>query len=72
MTAKEITKLAGPHTDRIVEGTKECTFGLANTGMCLECEAEADGVEPDAREYECSECGARAVFGYPELLIYLA
>jgi hypothetical protein len=38
-------------------------------GFCLECGAEAYGVEPDAREYKCEACGARAVYGAEELLL---
>jgi DNA-directed RNA polymerase subunit RPC12/RpoP len=38
-------------------------------GFCLECGAEAYWVEPDAREYECEACGARAVYGAEELLL---
>lgn len=37
-------------------------------GFCLACGEEADGVEPDARRYECEACGAHKVFGYSELL----
>jgi hypothetical protein len=40
-----------------------------NMGFCTACGAEAYGVEPDARRYECEECGARAVYGAEELLI---
>jgi hypothetical protein len=38
-------------------------------GFCLECRAEAFGVEPDARRYRCEACDARAVYGAAELLI---
>jgi hypothetical protein len=38
-------------------------------GYCVECRAEAYGVEPDARRYACESCGARAVYGAEELLI---
>lgn len=38
-------------------------------GFCLECRAEAIGVEPDARRYRCEACDARAVYGAEELLI---
>jgi DNA-directed RNA polymerase subunit RPC12/RpoP len=41
-------------------------------GFCVDCGAEAYNVEPDAREYECEECGAQAVYGAEELLIMLA
>ena len=38
-------------------------------GFCTECGCEHYGVEPDAREYECEECGADKVYGAEELLI---
>lgn len=38
-------------------------------GGCLKCGFEAYGVEPDARNYECEECGHAAVFGLEELLL---
>jgi hypothetical protein len=40
-----------------------------NTGFCLACGAEAYGVEPDARKYECEDCGAHKVYGAEELLL---
>jgi len=41
-------------------------------GFCLNCAAEAYNVEPDARMYECEECGDTAVYGAEELLIMFA
>jgi predicted RNA-binding Zn-ribbon protein involved in translation (DUF1610 family) len=38
-------------------------------GFCTACGAEADGVEPDAREYECESCGEAKVYGAEELLM---
>jgi hypothetical protein len=38
-------------------------------GFCLHCGAEAFGVEPDARNYECEVCGKPRVFGAEELLV---
>jgi hypothetical protein len=38
-------------------------------GFCLACGAEAYGVEPDARRYECEACGQRKVYGAEELLM---
>jgi len=38
-------------------------------GFCTACGAEAYGVEPDAHEYECEECGAMAVYGAGELVL---
>ena len=38
-------------------------------GRCLGCGATADGVEPDAREYLCDECGEHQIYGIEELLL---
>lgn len=38
-------------------------------GFCLACGAEAYGVEPDARQYECECCGECKVYGAEELLM---
>jgi len=51
--------------DRILEAV-EADDSL---GFCIECGADAYGVEPDARRYICEECGKPAVFGAEELLI---
>lgn len=40
-------------------------------GFCVACGAEAFGVEPDARKYECEECGNHAVYGAEELLMMM-
>lgn len=40
-----------------------------NLGFCTACGAEACCVEPDARQYECEQCGENAVYGAEELLI---
>jgi DNA-directed RNA polymerase subunit RPC12/RpoP len=40
-------------------------------GFCLECGAENYGCEPDARKYECEDCGQRAVYGAEECLMML-
>jgi len=39
------------------------------TGFCVNCGAEKDGCEPDARNYPCDECGENEVFGAEELLV---
>jgi hypothetical protein len=41
-------------------------------GFCIACEAEQGGCEPDARNYECQNCGERKVFGAEELLLRMA
>ena len=44
---------------------------LANsdTGWCVACGTEAYGVEPDAREYTCENCGDNSVYGLEELML---
>lgn len=38
-------------------------------GVCLGCGATRECCEPDARQYECDECGERKVYGAQELLL---
>jgi len=38
-------------------------------GICITCGYEQEGVEPDARKYECEDCGERKVYGAEELLL---
>lgn len=38
-------------------------------GICIACGFEQEGVEPDARKYECEECGKHKVYGAEELLM---
>lgn len=38
-------------------------------GWCLGCGNSQEGVEPDARGYECDECGAHRVYGLAELAL---
>ena len=38
-------------------------------GFCIACGAEAYDVEPDARKYECDECGKEKVYGAQEILL---
>jgi predicted RNA-binding Zn-ribbon protein involved in translation (DUF1610 family) len=45
---------------------------LDNPGFCTACGRSAEGVEPDARRYECESCGERAVYGAEELLFEVA
>jgi len=54
--------------DRIIEACEadDCL------GFCIACGADAFGVEPDARRYECEACGAKAVYGAEELLLRVA
>lgn len=54
--------------ERIVEACERRNISCDNPGFCTECGRDADGCEPDAREYECEECGEQAVYGAEELL----
>jgi hypothetical protein len=38
-------------------------------GICLDCGEIADGVEPDAQNYNCGFCGANRVVGLEWALI---
>ena len=40
-----------------------------NVGLCLSCGTEHYNIEPDARKYECEECGEKQVFGVEQILI---
>lgn len=58
--------------DQIRDGVERGLCSLDNPGFCLACGAEADGCEPDARNYECECCGEHAVFGAEELMLQIA
>ena len=58
--------------NRILEAVQRYQESLDNPGFCLKCGAEAEGVEPDARAYECEACGEKAVYGAEELLFMVA
>ena len=47
---------------------RACESG-ENIGFCKACGAEADGCEPDARNYRCESCGQHEVYGTEEILI---
>lgn len=51
------------HCIRLIEVSTEDAFE-GTRGVCLRCgEIATSGVEPDARDYECENCGAHRVFG---------
>ncbi len=55
--------------DRILEACERAATTLDCPGFCVKCGADADGVEPDARKYECEVCGKNGVYGAEELLL---
>lgn len=58
--------------DRIAEACDRGMTTLDNPGFCIACGEEAEGCEPDARNYECESCGERKVFGAEWLMISVA
>jgi hypothetical protein len=54
--------------ERVCETVELCLSSLENLGFCHNCGEEADGCEPDARNYKCEVCGAHEVFGAEETL----
>jgi hypothetical protein len=55
--------------DRIIAAVEATRGRLDNPGICICCGADAEGVEPDAREYECESCVEPGVYGAEELLL---
>ena len=58
--------------DRAIRLCEESETTLSNPGICLACGEEADGCEPDARNYECECCGEMKVFGAQEIIMMFA
>ncbi len=65
-------KAVGVSIEAVTDAVERSMIGTENPGFCVKCGEEADGCEPDARNYKCESCGERAVFGAEELLIYIA
>ena len=57
--------------DDVMEAAEREMFGIDNPGFCLACGDEQDGCEPDASGYPCESCGAMAVYGAQEALLYM-
>ncbi len=56
--------------DRVIEAVERGRKTLDNPGFCIACGEDAEGREPDARNYKCKCCEKRAVFGAEELLYH--
>ena len=59
-------KITAKRLERACRASME---SLDNPGFCNACGASVEGVEPDARNYECERCGEREVYGAEELLL---
>lgn len=57
---------------RILEAVHRYNTTLDNPGFCIACGEEVEGVEPDARQYDCEHCGQPKVYGAEELLMRLS
>jgi len=55
--------------DELEEAMRESLFGEQSCGFCEECGYRQFCIEPDAENYVCEECGARAVTGVELLFI---
>jgi predicted RNA-binding Zn-ribbon protein involved in translation (DUF1610 family) len=55
--------------EEIIQAVEDSHTGLDNPGFCLSCGERADSVEPDARNYECDNCGSNMVFGAEEIIM---
>lgn len=59
-------------TSAIVGAVERHMTTLDSPGFCLACGHKAEGVDPDARNFECEACGAEQMFGAEELLMEVA
>lgn len=53
--------------DEIIELIREDS----SCGVCVKCGYQQYGVEPDARGYQCEDCGQNTVYGAEECLLML-
>jgi hypothetical protein len=58
--------------ERVIDAVERHQAMLDDPGFCVHCGADAEGVEPDARNYTCEACGQPGVYGADELLIMMA
>lgn len=49
----------------------ECMEDDQMVGICAECGATKDNVEPDAGQYKCDECGQYAVYGAETIVLLM-
>jgi len=58
--------------DELVEKAIVLAENGEQAGFCLACGAEHDEIEPDARKYECEQCGEYKVYGAEEIVLMYA
>ena len=57
--------------ERVMKAVEAQSTFLENPGLCLACGEDAEGCEPDARNYKCEVCGENQVFGAEEILMMI-
>lgn len=57
--------------EAVIDACERRMNSLDNPGFCISCGNEAEGVDPDARNYECDACGRLTVYGCEELAIMM-
>lgn len=53
--------------DEVIEAVQYGDY----VGFCIACGEMQEGVEPDARRYECEGCGKNKVYGAEEILLIM-
>jgi hypothetical protein len=62
--------MSKPHIPKVVAEYDFTEYAEQNMGYCKACrEFTHDCCEPDARNYECPECGESEVFGAEEAML---
>ena len=58
-----------PSDAQLLSALEASELSLDNPGFCLACGEQADGCEPDARDYTCECCDEPCVFGAAEIAL---
>tara|TARA_R100001244_G_scaffold66458_1_gene54690 strand:- start:75 stop:329 length:255 start_codon:yes stop_codon:yes gene_type:complete len=69
--AKTVDKVASIDPARIAEHVQDAALHGTSPGICLECDIDHFGIEPDLEYGKCLSCGKKAVFGAEQLMLYM-
>lgn len=58
--------------ERVAQAVERSVTTTDNPGFCINCGAEVEGVEPDAKRYKCQACEQPGVYGAELLLALIA
>lgn len=56
-------------SERVLEAAERRFMTTDNPGMCVNCGASAEDVDPDAERVRCGVCGKNGVYGVDALLM---